>query len=57
MKEYDLIAKGTCFARSMLLKYKSYKTVYNRIFCSIFKNKIEKIVHVLTEVKPVSPYI
>ena len=42
MKEYDLIAKGTCFARSLLLNYKSYKTVYNRIFCGIFKSTNRK---------------
>ena len=32
----DLSAKGTCVARSMLLKDKSYKS---RIFFSIFKSR------------------
>ena len=32
----DLSAKGTCVARSMLLKDKSYKSVHNRIFFQYF---------------------
>ena len=35
----DLSAKGACVARSMLLKDKSYKSVYTRIFFSIFKSR------------------
>ena len=55
MKGFDLSAKGTCLARSVLLKYKSYKTVYNRIIFSISKSTNGK--GYPTEVNPVSPHI
>ena len=48
----DLSAKGKCVARSMLLKDKSYKSVYTRIFSVFLKEEMEKAAHVVTEVNP-----
>ena len=52
----DLSAKGTCVARSMLLKDKSYKSVYTRIFSVFLKVEMEKAAHVVTEVNPMSDF-
>ena len=52
----DLSAKGTCVARSMLLKDKSYKSVIPEFFSVFLKVEMEKAAHVVTKVNPISDF-
>ena len=51
----DLSAKGTCVARSMLLKDKSYLFI-PEFFSVFFKVEMEKAAHVVTKVNPISDF-
>ena len=52
----DLSAKGTCLARSMLLK-DSHTSLFITEFFSVFsKVEMEKAAHVVTEVNPMSDF-